>query len=126
MHEPENEQAIDREMAALFAAAGDAPGKDAVFVAGVMKRIRRRAQLRWLALGGGALLAAWVAVPIVGVLEASLGGAEFGVIESTRSIADQLAASRSALFQSLEQYGAFLVAAALAAAAVPVLGLLED
>lgn len=126
MHEPENEQAIDREMTALFAAAGDPPEKDALFVAGVMKRIRRREQFRSLALGGSALLAAWVAVPIVGVLEASLGGAEFGVIDSIRSIADQMAASRSALIQSLEQYAAFLTAAALAAIAVPVLGLLED
>lgn len=126
MHEPENEQAIDREMTALFAAAVDPPERDALFVVGVMKRIRRREQLRSLALGGSALLAAWIAVPVVGVLEASLGSADFGVIESIRSIVDQLAASRSALFQSLEQYAVFLAAAALAAIAVPVLGLLED
>lgn len=126
MHEPENEQAIDRRMAALFAAAGDPPDRDARFVAGVMKRVRRREQLRSLALGGFALLATLVAAPLFGVLEASLGGAEFGVIESIRSIADQMAASRSALIQSLEQYAVFLAAAALAAIAVPVLGLLED
>ena len=126
MHEPENEQAIDRRMAALFAAAGGPPERDARFVADVIKRVRRREQLRSLALGGITLLATLVAVPLFGVLEASVGGAEFGVIESIRSIADQLAASRSALLQSLEQYAVFLAAAALTAVAAPLLGLLED
>lgn len=113
-------------MAALFAAAGDPPDRDARFVAGVMKRVRRREQLRSLALGGIALLATLVAAPLFGVIEASLGGAEFGVIETIRSVAGQMAESRSAVFQSLEQSTAWLAAAALAISAVPLLGLLED
>lgn len=90
MHKPENERAIDRELAALFAAAGDPPAEDTRFVGEVMKRIRRRERLRWLALTGSAALAAIAAVPVFGALEAAWGGAELSVIGNFRPIGEQL------------------------------------
>ena len=126
MHKPENERAIDRELTALFAAAGDPPAEDTRFVGDVMKRIRRREQRRWLALAGSAVLAAIAAVPVFGALEAAWNGAEPGVIGNFQAIVIQLAESLSTFVQTMGRYTTFLAAAALAAIAVPLLGLLED
>ena len=126
MHKPENERSVDRELAALFAAAGDPPAEDTRFVGEVMKRIRRREQLRWLVLAGSAVLAAIATVPVFGALEAAWGSAELGLIGNLRPIVDQLTESLSTFVQTIGRYGTFLAAAASAAIAVRLFGLLED
>ena len=126
MHKPENERANDRELAALFAAAGDPPAEDTRFVGEVMKRIRRREQLRWLVLTGSAVLAAIATVPVFGALEAAWGGAELGLIGNFQPIVVQLTESLSTFVQTMGRYTTFLAAAALAAVAVRLFGLLED
>ena len=110
----------------MFAAAGDPPAEDTRFVGEIMKRIRRREQLRWLVLAGSAVVAAIATVPVFGALEAAWGGAEVGLIGNFQPIVVQLTESLSTFVQTMGRYTTFLAAAALAAVAVRLFGLLED
>ena len=76
MHKPENKQANDRELAALFAATETPPESDEQFVAGVMSQIRRRERMRWWVLGGSALLASVFGLPAAWELLSAWNGVD--------------------------------------------------
>ena len=126
MHEPDNKRAIDREMAALFAAA-DAPTEaHAQFVKGVLRRIRWREQVRWLILGSSVLIAIVLAAPILWEFNNFWAGIDLSAIEELRAQLNQIAASATAFVRSAVRSVTFLAAATLAVVIVPLLRWLAD
>ena len=111
---------------ALFTAA-DAPVEDAArFVAGVMQRIRRRARIRRLILGGSVPIATMVATFIVRELDAILSGVGAAALNGFVAALDHLALFTATVLQSADHSATFLAIAVFGIAVVTLFRWLEN
>ena len=133
MRKPDNEPMNDRDIAALFAAAGMPPEPDPEFVAGVLKRIRRRERMQLWVLGGSAVLASIFALPAFWELSSALTEWVAGWNSMDASLLDGLGGwLKQALALAADFLGkaarsiTFLTTAILAATIFPLLRWLAD
>ena len=126
MHDPDTNRDIDREMAALFAAAEAPPESDEQFVAGVVTRIRRRERMRWWVLGGSALIASVFGLPAFWELLASWNGVDPNLLDGLSGRLDQAVSLTTDFLSTAVRSITFLTAAVLAATIFPLLRWLED
>ena len=126
MHKPENKQANDRELAALFAATETPPESDEQFVAGVMSQIRRRERMRWWVLGGSALLASVFGLPAFWELLAAWNGVDMSALYGLGGRLDQGFALIADFLSAAVRSITFLTAAVLAVTILPLLRWLAD
>ena len=126
MHDPDTDRKIDREMAALFAAAEAPPESDDQFVAGVIRQIRRRERMRWWVLGGGALIASVFALPALWELLAAWNGVDMNLLDGLSGRLEQAVAFITDLLQTAARSIPFLTAGVLAATIVPLVRWLAD
>ena len=127
MRETDNEQTMNRELSALFAATREPEEQDASrFVQDVMKRIRRRERTRFLVLSGSAVVLAGLAVPALVAFSSAFGGIDLNVLEEIRAALNQLAASASTYARSAAGTVTLATAAILAVTVVPLLRWLAD
>ena len=127
MPEHDNEQAMDQELKALFAPSREDDEIDtAQFVQGVMKRVRRRERMRWLMLGAGVVIGAFLAMPALLEFSYAFGSIDFNVTEAIHGALNELAASASAYAGSTGGLATLATAAVLAVFVVPLLRWLAD
>ena len=126
MHKPENKQANDRELAALFAATETPPESDEQFVAGVMSQIRRRERMRWWVLGGSALLASVFGLPAAWELLSAWNGVDASVLYGIGAQLDQAGTLIADFLNTAVRSITFLTAAVLAVTILPLLRWLAD
>lgn len=126
MHQDKPAEMRDQWLIDVFTAAHARPVNATEFVDEVMKRIQRRARVRFSILGAGGLAACFIAVFAAREVGAKLGGYALGVAEYLDETLGQLAAVGT---MSLE-FGAsalpVLVAFASIIAALPLLRWLAD
>ncbi|MCY3816512.1 MAG: hypothetical protein OXG59_09515 [Gammaproteobacteria bacterium] len=126
MNEPDTGREIDREMAALFAAADAPPESDEQFVAGVITRIRRRERMRWWVLGGAGLIACVVGLPAYWELLAAWNGVDPNLLDGLGGRMDQAVTLTGDLLSAAVRSITFLTGAVLAATIFPLLRWLAD
>ena len=126
MKKVDKQRAADRKLAALFAATGTPPERDALFVESVHTRIRRRERLRWLILGGCGLIAAVFAISSLWELGATVSSTYISALEGLRAWSDQAPAIAADFLRSAARSVTFWAAATLAITIVPLLRWLAD
>lgn len=126
MQEPDTGRGIDREMAALFAAADAPPESDKQFVAGVITRIRRRERMRWWVLGSAALIACVLGLPALWELLAAWSGVAPNLLDGLGGRVDQAVSLTGDLLSTAVRSITFLTGAALAVIIFPLLRWLAD
>lgn len=126
MHDPDPNEGIDREMAALFNKSDAPPESDEQFVAGVITRIRRRERMRWWVLGGSALIASAFGLPAIWELLASWTGVAPSVLDGLNGRLDQAVSLTGDFLSTAVRSVTFLTGAALAITIVPLLRWLAD
>ena len=126
MHDPDTNRDIDREMAALFAAADAQPESDERFVAGVITRIRRRERMRFWVLGGSALIACVFGLPAFWELLAAWSGVAPSLLDGLGGRLDQAVSLTTDFLSTAVRSITFLTAAALTVTIFPLLRWLED
>ena len=126
MKKVDKQRAADRKLAALFAATGTPPERDALFVESVHTRIRRRERLRWLILGGCGLIAAVFAISSLWELGATASSTYISTLEELRVWLDQAPAIAADFLRSAARSVTFWAAATLAITIVPLLRWLAD
>ena len=126
MRKLEKNQANDRELAALFAAAKAPPESDEQFVAGVVRQIHRRERLRWWVLGGSALIASLFGLPAFWDLLAAWNGVDVSLLGGLSGRMDQAVTLIADFLSTAVRSITFLTAAALAITIIPLLRWLAD
>ena len=126
MHDPDTNSDIDREMAALFAAAETQPESDEQFVAGVMARVRRRERMRFWVLGGSGLIACVFGLPAIWELLSAWSGVAPSLLDGLSAQLNQAVTLTGDVLNTAVRSITFLTAAALAATIFPLLRWLAD
>lgn len=126
MQDPDTNRDIDREMAALFAAAEAPPDSDERFVARVITRIRRRERMRFWVLGGSALIACVFGLPAFWELLAAWNSAAPSLLDGLSGRLDQAVSLTGGFLSTAARSIIFLTAAVLMATIFPLLRWLED
>lgn len=126
MREPERNQANNRELTELFAAAEAPPESDERFVAGVIGQIHRRERMRWWVLGGSALVACVFGLPAFWDLLAAWNGVDLSLLDGLSGRMDQGITLIADFLSTAVRSITFLTAAALAITIIPLLRWLAD
>ena len=126
MQDPDTNRDIDREMAALFAAAEAPPDSDERFVARVITRIRRRERMRFWVLGGSALIACVFGLPAFWELLSAWNSAAPSLLDGLSGRLDQAVSLIGGFLSTAARSIIFLTAAVLMATIFPLLRWLED